>query len=142
MTKSILPRLAGRIAGVVAFVLPLGAAFAATPCAGVDRRLPRTEKPTLESAIAAEMELPHVELLQTYRHQGWHILYVATFRTDDTFLFYHRDPPRGRILARWGGGAGKDEGPEIRRWVQRHVPGIPPRLATCFTWHVTHDRDL
>ena len=142
MTKSTLLRLARRIAGVVALALSLSAALADTPCAGVDRRLPGTEKQTLERAIAAEMGLPHVELLQSYRHEGWRILYVATFRTDDTFLFYRRDPPRGRILARWGGAAGKDEGPEIHRWVRRNVRGIPPRLATCFAWHVTRGRDL
>ena len=84
MTKSTLLRLARRIAGVVALALPLSAALADTPCAGVDRRLPGTEKQTLERAIAAEMGLPHVELLQSYRHEGWRILYVATFRTDDT----------------------------------------------------------
>lgn len=142
MTRSTLLPFARRIVGAVGFALPLGAALADTPCAGVDRRLPGTEKPTLERVIAAEIELPRVELLQSYRHQGWHILYVINFRSDDTFLFYHRDPPRGRILARWAGAAAKDEGSAIRRWVQRNVPGIPSRLASCFAWHVTRDRDL
>lgn len=142
MTSPLSLRVSRRIAGVLALTLVPGVAVAETPCAGVDRRLPEAERPALERAVAAEMELPQVKLLQSYRHKGWHILYVNTLRTDEAFLFYRRDPPRGRILARWGGAARMDEGPEIRRWVRRNVPGIPARLATCFAWHVTRDRDM
>jgi hypothetical protein len=128
--------------GVALVALLWSAAAAASPCAGVDRRLSEMARPALEGAVAAEMDLPRVQLLQSYRYAGWRILYVATFRTDETFLFYRRDPPRGRSLTRWGGAAQVDEEPEIRRWVRTNVPGIPVRLAACFAWHVTKDRDL
>ena len=119
-----------------------GAAVAATACTGVDRRIAGTDKPALERAISAEMDLPRVELLRSFRYAGWSILYVSTFVTDETFLFYRRDPPRGRSLTRWGGAARMDEGPEIRRWVRANAPGIPQRLTACFARYVTRDRDL
>lgn len=117
------------------------ASLAASPCTGVDRRLPEADRPALERAIAAELGLPRVELLQSFRDGRWRILCVNTFRTDETFLFYRRDPPRGRSLTRWGGAARMDEEPEIRRWVRENAPGIPRRLAACFARHVTHDRN-
>jgi hypothetical protein len=116
------------------------AASAASPCTGVVRRLPDAGRATLARAVAAEM--PRVQLLQSYRSAGWRILYVDTFRTDETFLFYRRDPPRGRSLTRWGGAARMDEEPEMRRWVRENAPGIPGHLARCFAWHVTQGRDL
>lgn len=31
---------------------------------------------------------------------------------------------------------------EIAKWVSSNVKGIPTRLAKCFAWHVTINRDL
>jgi hypothetical protein len=30
-----------------------------------------------------------------------------------------------------------DEEQEIRAWTLKNAPGIPRRLASCFTWHAT-----
>jgi hypothetical protein len=33
-----------------------------------------------------------------------------------------------------------DEEQSIRAWTLRNAHGIPPKLASCFAWYVTHGR--
>lgn len=116
-------------------------AWAATPCDGVDRTLTNESKATLASAIAGQLRYKRVDVLQSFRDGNWQILYVDTHESDNGFLFYSHDPRRSRYITIWGGVALDDEESAIRRWALKNAPGIPPRLAKCFAWHVTNGRD-
>jgi hypothetical protein len=39
------------------------------------------------------------------------------------------------------GAATKFEEASIRNWAEKNAPGIPKRLARCFAWYVTKDRN-
>jgi hypothetical protein len=114
----------------------------ATPCTGVDRQLTEERKAELAPVIVKQLNIESAEILQSYRYRGWYIIYVNTHVSDEAFLFYNGDPSNSRYLTTWGGGAARNEGPEITRWVRDNARGIPSKLAACFSWHVTRDRDL
>jgi hypothetical protein len=82
-----------------------------------------------------------VGLLQSFALGGSIVIYVRTYESDDVFLFFSADPVSSRYVAEWGGAATKFEEREIRDWTLKNAPGIPQRLAGCFAWHVTADRD-
>lgn len=126
----------------------------ASPCAGVDRALPAARKAAFAPAVAAHLNRqlgPQVnqtiviapdDILQLFRLGRWHILYVNNHVSDEPFLFYRDAPQRSPAYAlAWAGAATRDEGPAIEKWVRAEAPGIPRRLAACFAWHVTQDRD-
>ena len=121
-------------------VTPL--AYAASPCDGVDRTLSVAQKTTLAPAIASQLHVPSVDVLQMFRLRPWRIVYVATHQSDNGFLFYAQDPLTHPAVTSWAGGAAPDEQASIRHWVLTHAHGIPSRLAECFAWHVTQHRDM
>ena len=88
------------------------------------------------------MHLTSVDVLQSFQDEGWQVLYVDTHESDEIFLFYSTDPVTRPAVTSWSGGASPGEEPAIRDWVLSHAPGIPARLAACFAWHVTKDRDM
>jgi hypothetical protein len=51
----------------------------------------------------------------------------------------NQDPPLPKTLR--GGMATSDEEKAIKAWTIKNAPGIPPRLSTCFAWHVTKERE-
>lgn len=114
----------------------------AAPCTGVDRQLAEERKAELAPVIAKQLTIGSVEILQSYRYRGWYIIYVNTHVSDETFLFYKGDPTKSRYLTAWSGGAARNEGSAITQWVRANASGIPSKLAACFAWHVTRDRDL
>ena len=114
----------------------------ATPCSGVERTLTQERKGELSPAVATQLNIESAEILQSYHYHGWFIIYVETHVSDEAFLFYKGDPAKSRYLTTWGGSATKYEGAEIERWVRKNAKGIPTKLAQCFAWHVTRDRDL
>jgi len=116
-------------------------AWAATPCEGVDRSLPNDRKAALAPAIAKQLHSKRVDVLQSFRDGNWQIIYVDTHDSDNGFLFYSHDPMRNHYVTVWGGVALGDEETEIRTWTLKNAPGIPLKLAKCFAWHVTNDRD-
>jgi len=123
-----------------------GSKACASPCDGVDRRLSRESKIDLASAIAKQLkaqlrDVSKVKLLQSFRFSGWSIVYVETHVSDEGFLFYAGDPQSNHYVTLWAGAATIFEEHEVEGWTLKNAPGIPPRLATCFAWHVTHDRD-
>jgi hypothetical protein len=130
----------GKFVAVLAMILSLGCH--ASPCDGVDRALDSARKATLAPAIAKQLQVPSVDILQSFRFEHWSIVYVDTHLSDERFLFYSQDPVSGHPITEWGGAAMADEGEEIRQWLLKDAPGIPPRLAQCFAWHVTEDRDM
>lgn len=117
-------------------------AASASPCDGVDRSLSANRKSQLAPVIAKQLNVESAEILQSYRYRGWYIIYVGTHVSDEAFLFFSGDPTQGKYLTTWGGGAAASEEPEIKQWVLKNAKGIPPKLAGCFAWHVTKDRDL
>ncbi|WP_199100527.1 hypothetical protein [Dyella sp. ASV21] len=127
------------MAGTLASLLALSAH--ASPCTGVDRTLSDARRAALAPAIAHQLTLPFVDVLQSFRLKGWSIVYVDTHVSDERFLFYSADPLTGHAVTEWGGAATRDEGDDIQRWLLKNAPSIPPALARCFAWHVTQDRD-
>jgi hypothetical protein len=112
-----------------------------TPCSSVGRSLTKTRKSRLAIALASQLHVSKVEVLQSFAVPGWNIIYVDTHESDPGFLFYSGDPLTTRPVTQWGGAAMPDEETEIKAWTLKNAPGIPAQLAGCFAWHVTHDRD-
>jgi hypothetical protein len=86
--------------------------------------------------------VPSVTVLQSFRLDDWRIIYIDTHQSDETFLFYAHDPLKSHFITEWSGAAMIDEEEEMKSWTLKNAPGIPLRLASCFAWHVTKDRDM
>jgi hypothetical protein len=113
-----------------------------TPCNGVDRSLSESRKKELTPAILKQEGLERVDVLQAFKSDGWIIVYVNTYISDEPYLFYSGDPAMAkRPITAWSGAAFVFETSEIKDWVLKNAPGIPDRLASCFAWHVTLNRD-
>ena len=104
-------------------------------------KLPTPLKAAVTPAVDVELHDPTASVMQSFRYGGWTILYVDTVRSDPLFLFYRGDPRRGASVAQWSGAAMASEQAEVERWTLANARGIPPRLAACFAYHVTQDRD-
>ncbi len=65
---------------------------------------------------------------------------MEPYTSDEEFLFYSHDPLTSAPVTMWSGAAAYFEEHEIKIWTLRNAPGIPPKLASCFAWHVTKDR--
>ena len=129
-----------RLFFIVAFTVATSAAWAATPCAGVNRGLTNARKVALAPRIAKQLNVLRVDVLESFQFGGWSFIYVDTHESDDAFLFYSHDPLTSRYLTLWGGSARIDEEQGIKDWTIKNASGIPPRLASCFAWRVTNDR--
>lgn len=90
--------------------------------------------------IARQLHAQKVDVLQSFRLDGWTILYVDSHEADEAFLFYSHDPLRPRYITMWSGAAARNEEQSIRAWTLKNAKGIPPKLASCFAWYVTNDR--
>lgn len=113
-----------------------------TPCNGVDRNLSESRKKELAAAILKQEKLERANVLQSFKIDGWTIVYVNTYISDEPYLFYSGDPIMAkRPITAWSGAATVFETSEIKDWVLKNAPGIPDRLASCFAWHVTLNRD-
>ncbi|MHB8717046.1 MAG: hypothetical protein ACYC9H_13695 [Sulfuricaulis sp.] len=113
----------------------------ASPCDGVDRSLTEARKTSLAQAMAMQLNIESAEILQSFRYRSWYIIYVNTHVSDNSFLFFGGDPTKSRYLTVWSGAATVHEEPEIKQWVINNAKGIPLKLAGCFAWHVTKDRN-
>jgi hypothetical protein len=112
-----------------------------TPCNGVDRSLSESRKKKLASAISKQEGVNRVDVFQSFKDDGWTIVYVNTYVSDEPYLFYSSDPITAkRPVTAWSGAAFVFETSEIKDWVLKNAPGIPDRLASCFAWHVTLNR--
>jgi RHS repeat-associated protein len=123
-------------------VLALGKASGAADCRGIDRALADDVKASLAPVVATQLHIDGVDILQSFKSDGWTILYVDPHTADEVFLFYSKDPSNGKFVTHWSGTSQPNEQKEVRDWVLRNAPGIPTSLANCFAWHVTHDRDM
>jgi hypothetical protein len=130
-----------RIFVVVCFIVITAAAFAASPCADVNRNLTSQRKAALAPEIAKQLHFKSVDVLQSFQFGSWQIFYVNMHESDETFVFYADDPLRSRYITLWSGAAAGDEEQAIKAWTLKNASGIPRRLATCFAWHATKARD-
>jgi hypothetical protein len=130
-----------RIFAVVCFIVITAAAFAASPCAGVNRNLTPQRKAVVAPEIAKQLHFKSVDVLQSLQFGSWTIFYVNTDESDEMFVFYADDPLRSRYITLWSGAVVSNEEEAISAWTLKNAPGIPRRLATCFAWHVTKARD-
>jgi hypothetical protein len=113
-----------------------------TPCEGVDRLILARKNKKLSSAIAKQLKLSTVDVLQFYKADGWSFIYVDTHVSDATYLFYSGDPLTAtHPVTQWSGAAMIIETTEIEQWLLKNAPSIPKHLARCFAWHVTLNRD-
>ena len=114
----------------------------ASPCDGVDRALSPERKRQLGRAIARQEKLKKVDVYQSFSDAGWSIVYLGTQVSDNGYFFYAGDPLlAAKAVTVWGGAAMAFETTDIAKWVSLNVKGIPNRLAQCFAWHVTLNRD-
>ena len=124
------------------FVMGVAArtASAASACDNVDRSLTNNGKAALAPVIARQLHAQKVDVLQSFRLDGWTILYVDSHEADEAFLFCSHDPLRTRYITMWSGAAARNEEQSIGAWTLKNAQGIPPKLASCFAWYVTNDR--
>lgn len=59
-----------------------------TPCNGVDRSLSEARKKELAAAIAKQEGLESIDVYQSFKSDGWTIVYVDTHISDQPYLFY------------------------------------------------------
>jgi|WetSurMetagenome_2_1015567.scaffolds.fasta_scaffold03766_2 hypothetical protein len=114
--------------------------FAKGGCGDVDRSISEEQKKQLAPVIAAQLHVEHVEVLESYRYNEWSIIYVETYETENTFVFFNGNPVTQPYVTTWSGVASAKEERKILQWVFKSAPGIPVELARCFAWHVTHER--
>ena len=134
-------RLAQRI--VLLFIMgsaTLPCAWSRSPCDSVDRQLTDKRKVDLAPEIARQLDVEKVDVLKSFRLEGWTIIYVDSHEADEAFLFYSHDPLHSHYVTMWGGVAMKNEQRSIRAWTLKNAPGIPPKLAGCFARYVTIGR--
>lgn len=113
-----------------------------SPCSGIDRSLTPQAQRQLESAIANEQHRAQVAVSDIFRSKGWSIVYTDASDGDEPYLFYSRSPEQGaHPVTIWSGGGAIFETTDIARQVMKDAPGIPPKLAECFAWHVTLNLD-
>jgi len=130
-----------RVLPLVGLLLVSGVA-AASPCDSIRRDLSDPERSAWATAIAGQLKVPTVTVLQAFGLEDWKIVYVQTPNSDPPFLFFQGAPDRARLVTLWSGGARPDEETSIRTWVIKNAPGIPSDLAKCFAWYVSNAREL
>jgi hypothetical protein len=112
----------------------------ANPCSKIDRSLSESRKRALTPIIAKQLNLEKVEILESYRYHGWCIIYVDIFISDRAFLFFKGDLLNNHYIDLWAGEAFSYEEQSVKEWVTKSIKGIPKELASCFAWHITHER--
>jgi hypothetical protein len=112
------------------------------PCSYVDHSLNKKTKLALAPAIATQLDVEKVDVLQSYRLGGWSIIYVDAHKGDEVFLFYAKNPLTDKYITMWSGAATRDEEKAIKDWTLKNAPGIPNQLASCFAWQVTVARNV
>jgi len=130
------------LAWAAALSPPLPALADGHACNGIDRSLPKRLAQRFEAAARRQFDDPQAEVPQLFRYQSWTIAYVSFTKSDPGYVFYRGDPLRSHYVTIWGGAARGDEEDEIRAWAEQYARGIPTRLAACFAWHLTKDRDM
>ena len=130
-----------RFLEIVALIATASSVWAASPCDGVNRNLTTERKVALAPEIAKQFQFKSVDVLQSFQASGWSIFYIDTHESDDVYVFYAHDPLTSRYISLWNGAAKSDEEQIIKARTLILMPSIPRRLASCFAWHITKERD-
>jgi hypothetical protein len=130
------------ISMLIAAIITTSSAACALPCDGVDRSISKEYVDILATAIAKQLKVASVEVLQLFKIDSWSIVYVDTHESDEAFLFYENDPLTSRYVILWSGAAACNEERQIKDWVIKNAPGIPEKLADCFAWYISKERNL
>lgn len=117
-----------------------GSKMDTSPCVSIDRDLTAGRKKTLEPALAKQLNVPEVNIIQSFKDGEWNIIGANSHNADEVFLFYARSPLTNHYLTLWSGAATIDEEQKIKDWAFKNASGIPPELASCFAWYVTKGR--
>ena len=116
-------------------------AWSVSPCDNVDRSLTDTSKTVLAPVIASQLHAKKVDVLQSYRFDGWTILYVNSHDSDETFLL---SPTTRSITVTSQCGVVPRHGMRSKASESGHSKTLQVSLGSwlsCFAWHVTSDRD-
>ncbi|MBC7489024.1 MAG: hypothetical protein H7240_02450 [Glaciimonas sp.] len=111
------------------------------PCKGIDRRLSKEHKAELGLIIAKLEKYNQVDVIEAFRFNSWHIIYIDNHVSDEPYMFYSSNPSSSKgAVTSWSGAATIFETTEIEEWVLKNAHGIPRQLASCFAWQVTLNR--
>ena len=129
---------------IITLTLYVSLAHAKTPspCEGINQNLSKKEKLEFSKPVATQLkkdvkDIKNAEILKSFRYKKWQILFVNTHVSDEVYLFYSGNPITNSYLTLTAGAATRDEEEETYKWVINHAKGIPPKLARCFSWHIT-----
>lgn len=102
-------------------------AWSASPCDSIDRSLTDKSRAEWAHVIEKQLHAKRVDVLQSFRFEGWSIIYVDSREADETFLFYSHSPLRNHYVTMWSGAARKNEYQSFRAWTRKNAPRIPSR---------------
>jgi hypothetical protein len=110
-------------------------------CDGVNKvdikPLEKYEKYYVKHLKKEMSDVQKVKVLEAYEYEGWRIIYVDTFVSDEPYLFYKGMPSDGPFLTFWSGAATYFETEETDAYIQKEAKGIPAKLSKCFAHMVT-----
>jgi hypothetical protein len=129
-----------RIQSLIIHALATGFANA-TPCDGIDRSLSKARKGELASALALQLHAENVRVLESLHFGSWYIIFAQPPASDAAHLIFSAEPTNSRYLALFAGAVRSDEGAEIQHSLGSNANGMPKKLANCFVWHLTVERD-
>jgi len=107
-------------------------------CETINRTFTDAEKSRWSRDISKRKHSLGAEAVQSFRSGQWRVVYVTYPNAEPAYHFHDSS----RSVTVWGGAATIFDAPDIKRWIREQAPGIPQRLAHCFAWHVTYDRDM
>jgi hypothetical protein len=125
---------------LVAAALSMGS-HAEDACRGIGPSEPAVHR-ELDHAAAAALSQPGAVVRQVFTAGTWSILYATSSGADGAYVFYSGPSSQVRPVTIWAGAARSDEAAGITRWVKENAPGIPTRLANCFSTYVTTRRTM
>lgn len=106
-------------------------------CKAISRAFTLAERVRWSSIVSENRDFAGAKAVESFVSSSWRVVYAIFPNSEPAFLFFRGLQP----IATWSGGAAIFDAPEVEKWVLKNVPGIPRRLAHCFAWHVTFNRD-
>lgn len=130
-----------------AFILILlmagNSAIASSPCSGLKTNLDVTQKNLIEKNIMRqlnqEFEVKKVDVLAFFTYQGWSMVYENDWASDESILVYSGDILHTDYVAIFSGAVSIDD--DMEQWIKESAPGIPDKLAQCFSWYSAYRTD-
>jgi hypothetical protein len=134
--------MATKILGIVAVaaLLPMSS-YAGAVCKGIGPSEPVAHR-ELDQAAAAALSQSDATVRQLFIDGRWRILYATSAGADGAYVFYSEPSLKSKAVTVWAGAARSEETGDITRWVKENAPGIPDRLANCFSTYVTTRRTM